>query len=336
MPATAIATPNIALIKYWGNQSEELRLPAADSLSMTLDTPSVEVTVEHSKELVVYSYLESGLERTLTDKHVHRFGHHLALMKQYLDMLRIPSDVLPASLSITIRSHIPPSIGLASSAAVFAGVARAVAGLVGEAFPLSDEQVSVMARLGSGSAARSIYGGYVALRAGKTNSIDAAHAEQIADEKHWILHDIAIIPSQEEKAIGSTEGHALASTSPYFVERVDAIMHRRLRECIDAIKARDFEKLQHVAEEDALDMHKVMETSTPALNYLTKDTHRIITEVKAMRERQHLPVLYTMDAGPTVHLFCTEEARLVVLGYARSQKSCTVFETQTGPGARST
>jgi diphosphomevalonate decarboxylase len=333
MAITAYSTPNIAFIKYWGNRVNEFRLPAADSLSMTLDSPSVEISVEDADELMVTSLLLKGGERKLTEKEIDRFREQLQLTKNYLTMLDA-QDVIPREVAITIRSHIPPRIGLASSAAVFSALARAYAGLIHQhGLHLTDEQTSVIARFGSGSAARSIYGGFVALDAGTGDAIDAAKARQIADEHHWELNDIVVVPDMQEKKVGSTEGHELAHTSPFFQARLEAIRSKQQKECIDAILTKDFEKLQAVTEEDTLDMHHVMETSNPPLRYVTEETHRIRREIENLRTSEHLEVLYTMDAGPTVHLICTEAARPSIVAFANAQKGCTVFETKIGRGA---
>ncbi|NOS67388.1 MAG: diphosphomevalonate decarboxylase [Candidatus Peribacteraceae bacterium] len=340
MSITAVSTPNIAFIKYWGNRNDSLRLPAADSLSMTLNSPHVEITVDHADTLTVRSFEADGSEKTLKEKDIMRFARHLELTKEYLKKLassaQTPTSEL-TNVTITVRSQIPSSIGLASSAAVFGCLAKAYAGLVAasaetSASPLTDEQISVIARLGSGSAARSIYGGYSALRAGDGDAMDSSSAVQVADENHWLLHDIILVPTQEEKKVGSTEGHELAWSSSYYKKRLEEIP-RRQKECWDAILAKDFEKLQHVVEEDCWDMHNVMQTSTPPLKYLNDATYRITDAIEELRETEHLPVLYTMDAGPTVHLFCTEEAVKAVREFAAEQKDCTIFETKTGKGA---
>ena len=328
---TAHSTPNIAFIKYWGNRNNNLRLPAADSLSMTLDSPHVEITVDHAEIFAVRSFEGDGSEKSLQEKDIARFRQHLDVMQVYLGEIG-GSSAIPGSISITVHSHIPSSIGLASSAAVFACLAKAYAGLVKKAIVLNDEQISVIARFGSGSAARSIFGGYGALLAGDGNAMDAAYGVQVADENHWPLHDIILVPTQEEKKVGSTEGHTIAWTSPHYKKRLAAIP-RRQKECADAILQKDFEKLQRVTEEDCWDMHNVMQTSTPSLQYLSDETYRITDEITQLREREHLPVLYTMDAGPTVHLLCTEEAVEVVRAFAKKQKGSTVFEAKTGSGA---
>lgn len=330
--ATALSTPNIAFVKYWGNRNAELRLPAADSLSMTLDAPTVEVTAEQADTLTVESFDAEGNPRTLKDDETARFGVHKTLMEQYIKTLQLQFSIINFQLSI--RSRIPASIGLASSAAVFSAVAKAYAGLLEEqGIKLTDAHVSILARLGSGSAARSIMGGFVALKAGWEEDIGSAKAVQIAPASHWPLHDIVICPSLKEKEHGSTEGHHLAHTSPYYNERLQCLPFRQ-RECIDAILTRNFERLQHVAEEDARNLHLVALTSTPSLQYLTNITHRIIFDITALRESERFPVLYTMDAGPTVHLVCTEDAVKTVKEFAHAQKDCTVFETKIGSGAR--
>ena len=180
---TARSTPNIALIKYWGNRNDAYRLPAADSCSITLDTPSVEVTVEYAPTFHLQSFLPDGSEKILKEKDIARIEEHLKLTKEFL-ALRTLSNAIPESVSVVIRSAIPPAIGIASSAAVFSALAKAYAGLAGS---LADSDTSIIARLGSGSAARSIYGGFVALANKQMNQqannvIDSAIAEQIAPQ----------------------------------------------------------------------------------------------------------------------------------------------------------
>lgn len=319
--STARSTPNIALIKYWGNRNNDWRLPAADSLSFTLSEPCVDVIATVADSFAVTSTKE------LSEKDVERFKRHLELMHEYLNTLNLK---LPEHLAFHVDSHIPPGIGLASSAAVFSATAIAVAGLLEQ--ELTTEQLSVLARLGSGSAARSVLGGFVTLENTGTDGIDSAVARQVAPVDHWELWDIVIAPSTTHKKVGSTEGHAGAATSPHFVQRLQDI---RLRQSngIEAVLMRDFEKLQTVAEADSLDMHHCMATQQPPLHYLSNETYRIIRELEALRRGQHLPVLYTMDAGPTVHCICEAEAKKTVETFASQQSDCTIFIAKIGSGA---
>jgi len=330
---TASSSPNSAWIKYWGNRNDGLRLPMADSFSMSLDGPTVEIDIDHSPELKVHLFNPDGTERELGEKHVARFGKTLDGAKAYLAKLEA-SDAIPASCSITVRSNIPPAVGLASSAAVFSCLAKAIQGLVAPTIQLTDDQASVIGRLGSGSAGRSVHGGYVALIAGEGEEIDSSYGKQFADVDHWMLHDIIVVPTMLEKKVGSTEGHPTAHSSPHYKDRVDAIMNRRQKDCIDAVIAKDFEKLARVCEEDVLGMHNVMQTSNPPLHYLTDDTHRITNGIIELRNSKHLPVFYTMDAGPTVQLVCTDEGVDRVREFAYAQEGCKVFEAKTGAGAK--
>lgn len=323
MKIRAVSVPNIALIKYWGNRNDELRLPAADSLSMTLDAPSVEVSVEPADTFSAKSFAEDGNERTLTKEEHSRLEKHYLFCKKYL-------EGLPASVAIEIRSQIPRGIGMASSAAVFSALAESYAGLVPNT---SRKDVSILARLGSGSASRSVFGGFVAMNAGTGDSLDASYAEQIAPESHWELWDVIIAPSTDEKKTGSTEGHALAKTSPLFEKRLRELPDR-YQMCLEAIREKNFLKLRIAAEVDCMDMHALMQSSTPPLKYLSAETNRITREIEELRAHDNLPVLYTMDAGPTVHLVCEESALEKVRGYAKAQKNCVAFETKIGGGSR--
>ncbi len=331
MPIRATSAPNIALIKYWGNRNEELRLPAADSLSMTLDQPIVEVVVNHSQEFTARSFDANNNEDLLKERELARLRQHFVLAKKYLKYIG-ETDVFPAEVSLEIRSKIPRGVGLASSAAIFSALAEAYAGFAPK---ISRRNVSILARLGSGSASRSTCGGFAAMIAGEGDEADASYAEQIAPEGHWKLWDVIIVPSTVEKITGSTEGHALAHTSPLFSQRLRAIKARQ-KMCVEAIQQKDFEKLRVVAEEDCMNMHAVMASSTPALKYLSDDTYRIIREVEELRSSEGLAVLYTMDAGPSVHLICDESALPSVRAYAGTQKKCTVFEAGIGQGSRIT
>lgn len=329
---TAVSAPNIALIKYWGNRNNELRLPAADSLSMCLSNPTVEVTVERSSQLAVHSFDVEGHEKQMDLKHIVRFQQTIEGAKRYLFSIGVP-EAIPDTLSITVRSAIPPSIGLASSAAVFSALAEAIAGLAERTRTLTREEVSVIARLGSGSAARSVMDGFVALAAGTGDDVGSAKAVEIASAGHWMLYDIVIVPTKQEKHVGSTEGHAMAWSSPNFKKRLEELPERQ-RRAIEAIRHRDFATLQEVAEIDAKDMHEVMRTSSPSLEYLSPVTLKIVDAIEVYRKLKKLDVLYTMDAGPTVHLICTEESKDEVLHFAHNQQGCSVYVAHVGSGSK--
>src|SRR3989344_232483 len=152
MSVRAVSTPNIAIIKYWGNRNEEWRLPAADSLSITLDNPSVEVAVDHSEKFSARSFEPDGSEQVLTEKEIERLEKHFLLTKKYLDDIG-EAKAFPSAVSIEVRSRIPRSIGLASSSAVFSALAEAYAGfdkLTAGGFEkrVPRHNISILARLG--------------------------------------------------------------------------------------------------------------------------------------------------------------------------------------------
>jgi diphosphomevalonate decarboxylase len=202
---------------------------------------------------------------------------------------------------VTSQSNFPLGVGIASSAAAFAALALAAAQAAG--LDLGEADLSRLARRGSGSACRSIPGGFVEWQVG-TGDPDS-FASSIAPPRHWDLADCIAILSREVKPTGSTEGHALAGTSPLQASRV-ADAPRRLEICRNAIQKRDFAALAQIVELDSDMMHAVMMTSQPALFYWQGAT---LTVMQAVREerRQGLPVCYTVDAGPNVHVI-TEAA----------------------------
>lgn len=289
--ATARAGANIAFIKYWGNMDEALRLPLTNSLSMTLDTAVTITTVE----------FDPDLERdilVLNEREVK--GPALERVSAHLDHVRRLAGVRWCARVLS-RNTFPMGAGIASSASAFAALTVAAATALGLA--LSPAELSALARLGSGSAARSILGGYVELIAAARH--EDAYAVQVAPPEHWPLVDIVAVVSREHKAVGSTGGHALAHTSPLNPARL-AHVHTALARARSAILARDIETLGEVMELDALTMHAVMMTSRPSLLYWLPGTVAVMHAVRAWR-REGIPAYFTIDAGPNVHVITLPE-----------------------------
>ncbi len=316
--ATSRAGANIAFIKYWGNMDEALRLPLTNSLSMTLDVAMTITTVE----------FDPGLERdilVLNGQEVE--GAALERVSAHLDHLRRLADV-PWQARVISRNTFPTGAGIASSASAFAALTVAAAAALN--LELSAAELSALARLGSGSAARSIFGGYVELIAGGRH--EDAHAVQIAPPEHWPLADVVAVVSREHKVVGSTGGHALAHTSPLNAGRL-AHVHTALARARSAILARDIETLGEVMELDALTMHAVMMTSRPSLLYWLPGTLAVMHAVRGWR-REGIPAYFTIDAGPNVHVITPPEYASEVR--QRLHQMPEVEETiacKTGPGA---
>lgn len=289
--ATAQAHPNIAFIKYWGNRDDQLRLPANPSLSMNLGALRTITTVTFLEEEGSDALILNGIpvEGPARDR-VETFLHHVRGMAGFCGRAVVESN-----------TDIPSGAGLASSAAAFAALAVAAAGALG--LDLSERELSTLARLGSGSACRSVPPGFVEWVAGDRH--EDSYAYSIAPPEHWALWDVIAIVSEQHKAVSSSEGHRRAATSPLHAQRV-ATASERVARCREAIRRRDFEALAEIVEVDAIWMHAVMMTSRPPLFYWEPATITVLQAVRHWRE-EGLPVAFTLDAGPNVHVLCPVE-----------------------------
>lgn len=288
--ATAQANPNIAFIKYWGNRNNTLRLPMNGSISMNLDGLTTRTTVRFQPSLPFDELSINGHEVT---------GAGLSRVSYILDILRGMADINERAEVIT-ENNFPSGAGIASSASAFA--ALALAGSKAAGLDLTEGELSRLARRGSGSASRSIPSGFVEWQAGTTD--EDSFAFSIAEPDHWQIVDFIAIVSASHKKTGSTEGHAIAPTSPLQAARV-ADAPRRLEMCRNAILNRDFNLFASIVEHDSDMMHAVMMTSTPALHYWKPASLAVMNAVREWRA-DGLPVCYTVDAGANVHVICPE------------------------------
>jgi diphosphomevalonate decarboxylase len=288
---TALSNPNIAFIKYWGNRDNLLRIPANGSISMNLASLETRTTVEASPEFLSDSLTLNGRNET---------GTTLERVQAFMNLLRVMSEK-PFFAQITSENNFPLSVGIASSAAAFAALAAAGSQAFGLA--LTEKELSMLARRGSGSASRSIPGGFVEWHAGKYDS--DSFAESIAPAEHWDLWDCVSVVTDQPKKTGSTEGHLLAGTSPIQHARVKDTP-RRLEICRSAILKKDFEALADIIELDSNLMHAVMMTSQLPLMYWSPKSLEIMQEVIQWR-KMGIPAAYTLDAGPNVHVICTKD-----------------------------
>jgi diphosphomevalonate decarboxylase len=289
--ATAVACPNIAFIKYWGNRDERLRLPSNGSISMNLEGLVTRTTVAFDPALEADRLTIAGAPVR---------GPGLERVSAFLDLVRGLAG-MDARAEVTSENNFPSGAGIASSASAFAALALAAARAAG--LDLGEAELSCLARRGSGSACRSVPGGFVEWEAGAGDA--DSFAVSLAPPEHWDLTDCVAIVNAGHKRTGSTEGHALAGTSPLQAARVKDTA-RRLDECRRALLARDFEALAGVVEQDSDLMHAVMMTSSPPLHYWLPASLGVMRAVRAWRV-EGIPVLYTVDAGPNVHVLCPRE-----------------------------
>ena len=289
--ATAQAHPNIAFIKYWGNRDNALRLPMNGSISMNLDGLVSRTSVSFQPSLALDEFVLNGREMT---------GHALERVSATLDLVRAKAG-LKMRAEVVSENNFPTGAGIASSASAFAALTLAASKAAG--LDLPEAELSRLARRGSGSACRSIPGGFVEWHPGTGD--EDSFAFSIAAPDHWPLVDCVAVVSAGHKSTGSTEGHALAETSPLQEARV-ADAPRRLEICRQAILHRDFASLAEIIEHDSDLMHAVMMTSRPALFYWEPATIAVMDMVRTWR-KEGLPVAYTIDAGPNVHVICPLE-----------------------------
>lgn len=290
MKATAIAPANIAFIKYWGRKDARLRLPYNASISMNLSACMTKTTVEFSdafeKDAVIFAGGFSAQEVERVTNHVDRIRERAGIGTR---------------AKVTTQNSFPTSAGIASSASGFAALTVAAAKALG--LDLSEKELTVLARVGSGSACRSIPDGFV--------KWEGEFAYSLYPYDYWDLRDIIAIVEGNAKDVSSSVGHDVVTTSPYFQKRLAALPGRIAR-MEEALQTKNFQLFGDVTEEDCLDMHHVMQTQNPPLMYWRDATKRIMDAVVSWR-KNGLPVYFTIDAGPNVHVICEgkDEARIL-------------------------
>lgn len=306
---TAIAHPNIALVKYWGKQAAPGNLPATPNLSITLAELTTTTTVCNADE-----------DRIVLNDSVAAD----AKISTFLSELRGEYDIAP--LHIETQNNFPTGAGLASSASGFAALITALNAHA--KLGMDSGTRSQWARRGSASAARSIFAGYVAL------TPPSWQAEPLASADHWPLHTIVAVTSEATKSVSSTVGMETSrKTSPYY----DAWLSSSAADysaAHSAILARDFEQLADTAELSCLKMHSVMMTSNPTLAYWNPATVACMDAVRTLRSHG-TPVFFTIDAGPQVKAICLPEAAAEVEAALTDIAGVTrTFSCGMGEGAR--
>ena len=290
--ATAIAHPNIAFIKYWGNRDHTLRLPENGSISMNLEELITRTRVTFDPALPADIFDLNGVRQT---------GAALQRVTSHMNLLRGLRGIATRA-HILSENNFPVGAGIASSASAFAALTLAAITALG--LEMSEKDLSRLARRGSGSACRSIPTGFVEWYRG--NSDLDSFAVSIAKPSHWDLVDCIAVVESGHKKTGSSEGHKLAASSLFQPARV-ADAARRIERCREAVLARDFAVFADILEQDSNMMHAVMMTSHPSLFYWEPPTIEIMKAVQAWR-KTGIPAAYSVDAGPNVHVLCEAKA----------------------------
>lgn len=296
LTAKAIAHSNIALCKYWGKRTgvaAELNLPATSSLSLTLDALWTETEVAPASD---------GRDSFVLDGAEH---HDDAARKVFahLDRLhRLSAEGPRPPCSVRSHNHLPTAAGLASSASGFAALTLAAAAAFSVA--LDRTKLSSLARMGSGSAARSLWGGFVRLDRGNRPDGSDCVARALLPADHWDLRLVVVQTTAGKKPIGSTAGMERSrTTSPYYGAWIET-SEADLATAEQALVARDLAALGRVVEHSCFKMHACMLASDPAILYWNGTTVDVVREVIALRARG-LAGFVTIDAGPHVKVLCT-------------------------------
>ncbi len=289
LKATAKSPANIAFIKYWGKADPKTRVPQNSSISMSLSRLYSICTVEFEKGLKK-DKIDFLKEKVIEERELRR-------IKNVLDRARELVSINLRARVMTVNNF-PKATGIASSASGLSAVTLAVTAALG--LKLSQRELSKLARLASGTASRSIPDGFVEWRKGTDES--NSYAVQIFPPDWWDIRDVVAIVSREMKKVKSTQGHALAPTSPFYRARITG-MPAKIKAIKRAIKKKDFTAFGEILEKECLNMHAICITSQPPILYWQGVTMEIMRKVQEWRE-DGLEIYFTIDAGPTVHLIC--------------------------------
>jgi diphosphomevalonate decarboxylase len=315
MYATATAQPNIALIKYWGKRDIPKNLPAVGSISITLNDLFTEVCVNLKPRLSEDELIVNG------ERNIEMLPRIASCIDNILGEKR-------SRVQVSSKSNFPIAAGLASSASVFAAITKATNTAAGLNYTNLD--LAKLAGQASGSAARSLYGGFVELKNAK-NSIEV---KSLCDASSWPLQVVIAITETEKKAIGSSLAMEISrKTSPFYKTWITQ-QDQDLETARNAIKHHDFDKLATVTEHSCLKMHSVMWASRPSLIYWNSATVACMQKVRKL-QHEGFKVFFTIDAGPQVKAICLKEhSKIVREELEKTPGVKQVMESSLGAAAR--
>lgn len=287
MKATAIGPSNIAFTKYWGKKDEILRLPENGSVSMCLSDLLTTTTVE----------FQSGLDQDQVVLNGEIEAGEDSRVVKHLDRVRKLADI-DLKAKVVSNNNFPVGTGLSSSASGFAALTLAASKAAG--LSLTEKDLSILARQGSGSACRSIPSGYVEWLDGDTS--ETSYAIQIFPANHWTIADVVAIVSEGKKEVPTSVGQQSAQSSPFMEVRKSAM--RQKNELVkQLIKDKNLKEFGQLIESEALELHTIMLTQRPALIYWIPGTLRIM-KLCAHWRMDGLPVYFTINTGQDIHLIC--------------------------------
>ncbi|KAM8946252.1 diphosphomevalonate decarboxylase [Pelodytes ibericus] len=303
---TCTAPVNIAVIKYWGKRNEDLILPINSSLSVTLHQDQLKTTtsIAASRDFTEDRIWLNGKEDNISHPRLQsclREIRRLARKRRSDAEEDTVSRILNYKVHICSVNNFPTAAGLASSAAGYACLVYTLAKLYGV-----EGELSEIARQGSGSACRSMYGGFVQWLMGEKEDGKDSLAQQVEAETHWPeLRILILVASAEKKHVGSTAGmQTSVQTSPLLKLRAESVVPGRMREMIESIRKRDFEAFGQLTMKDSNQFHATCLDTYPPIFYLNQVSQQIIRLVHRYNALYgQTKVAYSFDAGPNAVIF---------------------------------
>lgn len=308
---TCYAPSNIALIKYWGKRNPQLNLPCHSSLSISLNNKGAHCTItcggDHDLLLINENIIDTQ-------------SAHGRRLFDFIDLLHPHPTEPRLKMNVQFNLNIPVAAGLASSACIFAALTKSLRDLYH--WPLSDIQCSQLARLGSGSASRSLFNGFVQWHCGQNQHGTDCYAEALPYQWPELRLGIVMVCNQKKSISSRDAMQQTTQTSPDFSN------YSKQSECHDlpaikqAIIEKDFKTFGHIAEQNAIAMHHTMQTATPSICYSLEKSKKIQQHIEHCRD-QGLDIYYTQDAGPNIKLLFLDHNTSDVLSQF---PSCDIIE----------
>lgn len=303
---TCIAPVNIAVIKYWGKRDEQLILPVNSSVSVTLglDELQAKTTVAVSDTFETDRIWLNGKEESVNNKRIQNVLKEIRRRATRNIVADAKGDQSQPCVHICSENNFPTAAGLASSAAGYACLVYTLAQVYGV-----QGELSLIARQGSGSACRSMYGGFVLWEMGALADGSDSLARQLAPSDHWpSLRVLILVVSDQKKQVGSTEGMQTTVTTSELMRKRVQVVPQHTEEMTEAIRSQDFPKFARITMQESNQFHAVCLDTYPPVFYLTDTSRRIIQLVHAYNSlRKETRVAYTFDAGPNACLYMMEE-----------------------------
>tara|TARA_R110002124_G_scaffold114162_1_gene268664 strand:- start:1929 stop:2966 length:1038 start_codon:yes stop_codon:yes gene_type:complete len=297
--SSAYAPSNIALCKYWGKRNIELNLPVTSSLSLSLGNKGATTSVglyvgDNEQDKVI-----------LNNEEVNFNSVFYIRLKKFLDLFRLDNNFY---FKIDTKLNIPYAAGLASSACGFAALVLALNKFFG--WNLSLKDLSILARLGSGSAARSLQQGFIYWNKGENEDGSDSYAEKIDSDFTDVMFGLIIL-TDKQKSIGSTEAMNITKDTSVLYKSWPYQVKQDMELIRQAIQNKDFNLLGKSAENNALAMHATMQSSIPAIYYANADTVNLMHKVWKLRA-DGLDVYFTQDAGPNIKLLFHKKDKEII------------------------